>query len=46
MKYNGFYYFMFKGSIRSYLITALYNAPVTMSSFYRAEVNYDMFGKR
>ncbi len=32
--------------IRSYLITALYNAPVTMSSFYRAEVNHDMFGKR
>ncbi len=33
-------------NIRSYLITALYNAPVTMSSFYRAEVNHDMFGKR
>ena len=31
-------------NIRSYLITALYNAPVTMSSFYRAEVNHDMFG--
>ena len=31
---------------RRYVITALYNAPVTMSSFYRAEVNHDMFGKR
>lgn len=30
-------------NIRSYMITALYNAPVTMSSFYRAEVNHDMF---
>ena len=33
-------------NIRSYMITALYNAPVTMSSFYRAEVNHDMFGER
>lgn len=28
-------------NIRSYLITALYNAPITMSSFYTAMVKYD-----
>lgn len=32
-------------NIRSYLITALYNAPATISSYYQAEVNYDMFIK-
>ncbi|MBP1564078.1 MAG: hypothetical protein J6C38_10245 [Oscillospiraceae bacterium] len=32
-------------NIRSYLITALYNAPATISSYYQAEVNYDMFNK-
>lgn len=31
-------------NIRSYLITALYNAPATISSFWNAEVNHDMFG--
>lgn len=29
-------------NIRSYLITALYNAPATMSSFWNAAVNHDM----
>lgn len=31
-------------NIRAYLITALYNAPNTISSYYRAEVNHDMYG--
>ena len=29
-------------SIKQYLLTALYNAPVTIDSYYRAEVNHDM----
>lgn len=29
-------------NIRAYLLTALYNAPVTMDSYYRAEVNHDL----
>lgn len=32
-------------NIRSYLITALYNAPSTISSFYSAEVNHDLYGE-
>ena len=32
-------------NIRAYLITALYNAPVTMDSYYTALVNHDMYGK-
>lgn len=32
-------------NIRSYLITTLYNAPATISSFWNAEVNHDMYGK-
>lgn len=31
-------------NIKSYLITALYNAPSTMSHYYTAEVNHDMYG--
>lgn len=31
-------------NIRSYLITALYNAPQTIGSYYRAWVNHDMKG--
>lgn len=31
-------------NIRAYLITALYNAPNTINSYYQAEVNYDMYG--
>lgn len=31
-------------NIRSYLLTTLYNAPLTIDSYYRAEVNYDMYG--
>lgn len=29
-------------SIKQYMLAALYNAPVTMKSYYQAEVNYDM----
>jgi hypothetical protein len=31
-------------NIRSYLLTALYNAPTTMNSYYKAEVNHDFYG--
>lgn len=31
-------------NIKSYLLTALYNAPATMGSYYRAEVNHDLYG--
>ena len=29
-------------SIKQYMLAALYNAPATISSYYRAEVNHDM----
>lgn len=32
------------GNIKAYLLTALYNAPMTISNYYRAEVNHDMYG--
>ena len=32
-------------NIRQYLLTALYNAPVTMEQYYQSKVNYDMYGK-
>lgn len=31
-------------NIRAYLLTALYNAPSTIDSYYQAEVNHDMYG--
>lgn len=31
-------------NIKAYLLTALYNAPATMDSYYRAEVNHDFGG--
>ena len=31
-------------NIKSYLLAALYNAPTTMDSYYRAEVNHDLYG--
>ena len=31
-------------NIRAYLLTALYNAPNTIDSYYQAEVNHDMYG--
>lgn len=30
-------------NIKAYLLTALFNAPVTISNFYMAEVNHDMY---
>ena len=33
-------------NIRAYLITALYNAPLTIDSFYSAMVNHDMYGSK
>ena len=32
-------------NIRSYMLTTLYNAPVTSSNYYKAEVNHDFYGK-
>ena len=32
------------GNIKAYLLTALYNAPATMDSYYRAEVSHDLYG--
>lgn len=32
-------------NIKSWLITSLYNAPITMDAFYTAAVNYDLRGK-
>ncbi|WP_313523842.1 DUF6017 domain-containing protein [Anaerotignum sp.] len=31
-------------NIKAYLLTSLYNAPVTMSSYYSALVNHDLYG--
>ena len=31
-------------NIKAYLLTALYNAPATIDTYYRAEVNHDMYG--
>ena len=31
-------------NIKKYLLAALFNAPSTISSYYRAEVNYDNYG--
>jgi hypothetical protein len=30
------------GNIKAYLLTTLYNAPLTMSNYYAAEVNHDL----
>jgi hypothetical protein len=32
-------------NIRGYLLTTLYNAPSTISSYYRAEVNHGLYGE-
>ena len=32
------------GNIRAYLLTALYNAPMTMNNYYQARINHDMYG--
>ena len=31
-------------NVRSYMITALYNAPSTMNTYYQQEVNHDFYG--
>lgn len=31
-------------NIKNYLLTSLYNAPNTISSYYQSEVNHDMYG--
>ena len=33
-------------NIKQYLLTALYNAPATMSAYYQSKVNHDMYGSR
>ena len=33
-------------NIRAYLLTSLYNAPTTLSSYYTALVNHDLYGER
>ena len=33
-------------NIRAYLLTSLYNAPTTLSSYYTALVNHDLYGDR
>ena len=30
--------------IKNYMLAALFNAPSTMSSYYQAEVNHNMYG--
>lgn len=32
------------GNIKAYLLASLYNAPATMDSYYRTEVNHDLYG--
>lgn len=32
-------------SIKQYLITSLYNAPITINHYYKAEVRHNMYGK-
>jgi hypothetical protein len=32
-------------NIKRYLLTTLFNAPSTMSSYYSALVNHDLYGK-
>ena len=34
-----------KYNIRSYLITALYNAPTTINNYYKQEVQHDLFSQ-
>ena len=33
-------------NIKNYLLTALYNSYTTIDNFYKAEVNYDLYGKK
>ena len=31
-------------NVRAYLLVCLFNAPSTINSYYRAEVNHDLYG--
>lgn len=31
-------------NVRKYLLAALYNAPASMDTYYRVEVNHDLYG--
>lgn len=31
-------------NIKQYLLTTLYNAPITMENYYAAQVNHDLYG--
>ena len=33
-------------NMKQYLLTVLYNAPVTMESCYAAQVNHDLYGEK
>jgi hypothetical protein len=33
-------------NIKAYMLTALYNAPATMDSYYAAKVSYDLYARR
>ena len=33
-------------NIRAYLITTIYNAPITISQYYRSRVNHDRYNGR
>jgi hypothetical protein len=33
-------------NIKSYMLTALFNAPATIGNYYRSLVNHDMYGKK
>ena len=32
------------GNIKQYLLTSIFNAPTTISSYYIARVNHDLYG--
>ena len=44
MKYQMFIEMIIR-NIRAYLLTTLYNAPVTMDNYYTAQVNHDFHGR-
>lgn len=33
-------------NIRKYMLAVLFNAPMTINNYYRAEVNYDLYGRK
>ena len=32
-------------NIKKYLLTALYNAPLTIENYYAAQINHDLYGR-